>query len=115
MFGAVTGAEQIVLRTDIPDKVVPNSLGISFGSGVVRKSSVGIHQLEGQMDPNLFHLDWERTVEALVLIIILAFVVERALAVVFENRIWLSRFDKPGVKELIAVGVSIGVCVTWKF
>ena len=67
------------------------------------------------MDPNLFHVDWERTGEALMLIIILALVVERALAVIFENRIWLMHFDKPGLKELIAVIVSAWVCFQWKF
>src|SRR3954454_15334594 len=67
------------------------------------------------MDPNLFHVDWERTGEALMLIIILAFIIERALAVIFENRIWLSRFDKPGLKETIAVIVSLSVCIYWQF
>jgi hypothetical protein len=67
------------------------------------------------MDPNLFHVDWERTGEALMLIIILAFLVERALAIVFESRIWLRKFDKSGAKEIIAAAVSIWVCFQWKF
>lgn len=67
------------------------------------------------MDPNLFHLDWDRTGEALVLIIILAFVIERALAVIFESKIWLTRFDRPGLKEIIAAIVSIWVCFRWQF
>ncbi len=62
------------------------------------------------MDPNLFHVDWERTGEALTLIIILAFLIERALAVVFESRAWLERFDKPGLKEVIAAALSVVVC-----
>jgi hypothetical protein len=41
------------------------------------------------MDPNLYHLDWERTLEVLATIIVLAFVVERALSLLFENRWWL--------------------------
>jgi hypothetical protein len=45
------------------------------------------------MDPNLFHLDWERTFEALVGIIVLSFLVERACAVLIESRWWISRFD----------------------
>ena len=32
------------------------------------------------MDPNLFFLDWERTFEVLISIIVLAFLLERALA-----------------------------------
>ena len=38
------------------------------------------------MDPNLFHLDWGRTLEALLGVIVLAFLLERALAIVFESR-----------------------------
>ena len=45
------------------------------------------------MDPNLFHLDWERTIEALVGIIVLSFLVERASALLFESRWWISRFE----------------------
>ena len=45
------------------------------------------------MDPNLFHLDWERTIEALVGIIVLSFLVERACALLFESRWWISRFE----------------------
>jgi len=66
-------------------------------------------------DPNAFHVDWNRTFEALMLIILLAFVVERALAMLFESRFWIERWDKPGLKELIATAVSIAVCWYWKF
>ena len=45
------------------------------------------------MDPNLFHLDWERTLEALVGIIVLSFLVERACALLFESRWWISRLE----------------------
>ena len=45
------------------------------------------------MDPNLFHLDWERTLEALVGIVILSFLVERAGALLFESRWWISRLE----------------------
>ena len=49
------------------------------------------------MDPNLFHLDWERTLEALVAIIVLAFFVERACALVFESRWYIRIFEEPRV------------------
>jgi hypothetical protein len=49
------------------------------------------------MDPNLFHLDWERTFEALVAIIVLAFFVERACALVFESRWYIRLFEEPRV------------------
>jgi uncharacterized membrane protein len=55
------------------------------------------------MDPNLFHLDWDRTFEALATIVVLAFIVERALALLFEHRWFVSRFRKKGVKEPIAL------------
>ncbi|MBI1321101.1 MAG: hypothetical protein GC168_19425 [Candidatus Hydrogenedens sp.] len=67
------------------------------------------------MDPNLIHVDWERTFEALTLIIILSFIVERALAVLFENKVFILYLDRDGLKELIAVGVGIAVCAQWKF
>lgn len=52
------------------------------------------------MDPNLFHLDWERTIEALVGIIVLSFLVERACALLFESRWWISRFEDARVGKL---------------
>lgn len=45
------------------------------------------------MDPNLFHIDWERTFEALTGITILAFFVERACALLFESRWWIRKFE----------------------
>ncbi len=52
------------------------------------------------MDPNLFHIDWERTLEALVGIIVLSFLVERACALLFESRWWISRFEDARVGKL---------------
>lgn len=52
------------------------------------------------MDPNLFHLDWERTLEALVGIIVLSFLVERTCALLFESRWWISRFEDARVGKL---------------
>lgn len=45
------------------------------------------------MDPNLFHLDWERTFEALVGVIVLSFLIERAMAILFESRWWIGRYE----------------------
>ena len=67
------------------------------------------------MDPNLFHLDWERTFEVLTAIVVLAFLLERALASLFENRWWLARFDEKVSKELIAFLVAVVICVHWQF
>lgn len=38
------------------------------------------------MDPNLFHVDWERTLEASTTIAIVAFLIERARSIPFESR-----------------------------
>lgn len=67
------------------------------------------------MDPNLIHLDWERTFEALTIVVVLAFVVERALALLFESDPLIRHLECRGLKEGIALVVSIAVCWTWKF
>jgi hypothetical protein len=67
------------------------------------------------MDPNLFHIDWERTGEVLTTIVVLSFVVERSLALLFENKWFVERFDDSGIKEPISFGVSALVCWKWDF
>lgn len=69
----------------------------------------------GAMDPNLIHVDWERTFEALTIIILLAFIIERALAIVFESRLYLRHVHRDGLKETIAFAVSILACWRWQF
>jgi hypothetical protein len=78
----------------------PSALGVSVTSD----------RLGGPMDPNLFRLDWERTFEAVTAIVVLSFLVERALALVFENRRLLRLFDNSGMKEVIAFAVATWVC-----
>lgn len=67
------------------------------------------------MDPNLFHLDWERVSEVLVAIVILAFILERALAVLFESRFFIKRWKEKSLKELIAFVVAVLACWYWDF
>lgn len=71
------------------------------------------------MDPNLFHLDYERLFEVLTMIVVLSFFVERALSVVFESRWFITMYEanenRKGVKELAALVVSIAVCFFWQF
>ena len=51
------------------------------------------------MDPNLFYLDWERLFEVLISIIIFAFFIERALALVYESHLYTNRVKKYRLKE----------------
>ena len=68
------------------------------------------------MDPNLFHLDWERTFEVLAAIVVLSFILERALAVPFESRLWVgSAMDRSVGKEIIAVIAGAAMCLYLKF
>ncbi len=61
------------------------------------------------MDPALFRIDWEVLFEALTTLVVLSFLVERALAVIFESRAFVERVDKKGIKEIVAVIVSYAV------
>ena len=67
------------------------------------------------MDPNLFHLDWERLSEVLIAIIVLSILLERALAIIFEHRLFVKRLDQKGLKEFIAFLVAFFVCWQWDF
>lgn len=67
------------------------------------------------MDPNLFHLDWERLFEVMAAIVVLAFFLERGLAVVFENKLFLAHAGDKGLREAIAFVVAALVCWYWDF
>lgn len=66
------------------------------------------------MDPNFIHLDWERSFDAIMLVALVAIIIERALSVIFQSRIYIEYIHKDGLKEVIAVAVSIAVCVYWQ-
>jgi len=70
---------------------------------------------EAHMEPDLFAINWDTLAEALAVVVVLSFVVERALSLVFEHRRFIERFDESNVKELIALCVSLGVVIKWKF
>ncbi|HXO40354.1 MAG TPA: hypothetical protein VN999_02825 [Thermoanaerobaculia bacterium] len=63
------------------------------------------------MTPSQFHLDWGQLGELAVAIVVLALFLERALAVIFENYHFIKYLGRMGVKELIAVAVSVGACL----
>ena len=67
------------------------------------------------MDPNLYHLDWERLFEILITIVIMAFLLERALSLLFESRVFINHAQGKSFKELIAFVVAALVCWFWDF
>lgn len=95
------------------------------------------------VDPNLFYLDFERVSEVLLTIVVFAMLIERALSIVFESRLFIERVDytvkrggrtikgsdrdgspdpiteatprNRGLKEFIAIAVSTFVCWKWDF
>ena len=70
------------------------------------------------MDPNLFFLDIEKLFEVLLMIVVFSFFIERALSVIFESRWFIKMYDadekRKGLKEIVALIVSIAVCIFWK-
>ena len=68
------------------------------------------------MDPNLFRLDYERLFEVLVTIVVFSFFIERALSVGFETKWFIKLYNekRKGLKEFIALIVSIAICYFWK-
>jgi len=67
------------------------------------------------MDPNLFAIDWERVLEALAGIVVLAFLLERGLALLFESKFFVDRLQGRSLKELIAFVLGALVCWYWDF
>lgn len=67
------------------------------------------------MDPNLFFVDWARLTEVLVVIVVLSFFVERALAPLFESKFYIKQAQGKSLKEVIAFLVGAVVCWYWDF
>lgn len=70
------------------------------------------------MTTDLFHIDYERLTEVLITIVVLSFLLERALSVIFENRMFIRWVDGPpdkpkpkkSIKEIIAAGACVTFC-----
>jgi hypothetical protein len=67
------------------------------------------------MSPNLFALDGERLLDVLFAVVVLSFFVERALAIVFENRWFVAKLGGKGIKEPITLLVAFAICRRWDF
>lgn len=67
------------------------------------------------MDPLLFGLHADVVGEALGAIVILSLLIERALAPIFEWRPVLKKITEKGIKEPVAVIVSVAVVVYLQF
>lgn len=66
------------------------------------------------MDPNSFAINWEQTGEMLTTIVVVAFLVERALALLFESMWYIRALADKNVKELITFVACLVICVYWK-
>jgi hypothetical protein len=73
------------------------------------------------LDPNLFAVNWPVLLEALSVLVVLAMLVERALAQLFDSHWFLAieieRADRGlgTFKPLIAFVASAAICVLWNF
>ena len=56
---------------------------------------------------------WEQVIAAVVQVAVVALLMERALALVFEQKFFVARFQDRGIKEFIALGVAWGIVTTW--
>jgi hypothetical protein len=59
--------------------------------------------------------DFLQVLEILARVAIMAMLLERALALLFEQKVFRDRIDRSGLKEIIVLAVAWGVCATLKF
>lgn len=86
------------------------------------KNALPLVPKDAPLDPTLFSVDWPMVLEVLMVVVILSFLIERALALLFESR-WFLNFElrrnrqgqKGMYKPLIAVLVAALVCYVWQF
>jgi hypothetical protein len=67
------------------------------------------------MDPNLFRIDWQQTSEVMICIVVLAFIVERALALIFESKLYITLCSDWNIKEFITLGICFVITWMWNF
>jgi len=56
------------------------------------------------VDPNLFHLDWDRTFEVIAAVATLSVILERFLALIYENRGCIRTTVGSSVNVLVVIG-----------
>lgn len=76
----------------------------------IHAQALGLMLVGETIDPNAFHLDWERTFEALAAVVVLSIILERALSLVFETQWWLIRPRLRDAREMVAFVVCTAVC-----
>jgi len=60
-------------------------------------------------------MDAQKVFEAVVVLFFIALILERAMAVLFEWRIWKNHFNNMGLKTPVAVLASWGICSVYQF
>lgn len=67
------------------------------------------------MDPVFFEINWERTLEVVSVIVLLAFFLERALTLLFDTKFYENYLAPFHIKPLISLIISVIVCYVWEF
>lgn len=72
---------------------------------------------DAPVDPTLFAVNWDVTFEVLVMIVVLAFFMERALAVLFESELYVRLKEKhPRINAKTSIAfVAAAGCWLWQF
>ena len=71
------------------------------------------------LDPNQFTVQWDGLFEMMGFVVVVAFIIERLLSVLFESRLFVKFLktrskDQSTYREIIAVGVSILICLFYQ-
>ncbi len=67
------------------------------------------------MDLSTFSVNYDIAGQALFILVVLSFFIERALSILFEWKPYVKRFKGKGFKEPISLLLSLGVCLIWGF
>jgi hypothetical protein len=67
------------------------------------------------MQPDFFEADYTQLTEAIFVVILLSFIIERVLSVIFEHELYKKYLDGKGLSAAIAVVLSFFVCRQFHF